>query len=55
MNQKQIIDKFNSYKSAVGNDSEPAAILLLVEVLTNLNIGIKKQAWKDLADEISDL
>lgn len=54
MNQKQIMDKFNSYKKLIDNDTV-ASTLLLVEVLTNLNIGIKKQAWKDLADEISDL
>lgn len=64
MDQQQIIKKYNGYYDAIKADNEKrpvvsysdsAALLTLAEVMSNLTIGIKKQAWKELADEISDL
>ena len=61
MDQQQIIKKYNGYYDAVKADSEKrpvvsysdsAALLTLAEVMSNLTIGIKKQAWKELPDEI---
>jgi hypothetical protein len=63
MDQQQIIKKYVGYYDAVKADekrpvvsyADTAALLTLAEVMSNLTIGIKKQAWKDLADEVSDL
>lgn len=63
MDQQQVIKKYNAYYDAVKKDevrpvvsyADTAALLTLTEVISNLTIGIKKQSWKELADEISDL
>jgi hypothetical protein len=63
MTQEQILKKFKSYRIEVakeiktneGVESQIAAALLLAEVASNLKIGIQKQAWEELADELSSL
>ena len=63
MTQEQVIKKFKAYQAEVeknvqsnaGVGAHVAATLLLAEVVSNIKIGIHKQAWEELADELSSL
>ncbi len=58
MDQKQIMEKYEGYTKALTDkklNEKDAALLVVADVISNLSLHIKRQTWKELADELSKM